>query len=65
MKMMSIRLVETVVVGRATVLASNKVPHESVRAAVPVIARWNVCASVGVPVQFVDMFVTFTARAEI
>lgn len=47
------RLVDTVVVGKATVDASKLEPHVIARAAVPVIAIHNVCPSVGVPDRFV------------
>lgn len=44
-------LVETVVVGNATVLASNAPPQVIARAAVPVISINNASPSLGVPVM--------------
>jgi len=49
--------VVTVVVGNATVLASNDVPQAIALAAVPVIAIQSVCLSVGVPLRFVVILV--------
>jgi hypothetical protein len=42
-----------VVVGRATVEASNEAPHVIALAAVPVIEIINFCPSVGVPDKLV------------
>ena len=53
MKPTSKRLVDTVVVGKVTVEASNEDPQVIARAPVPVIEIHNVWASVGVPDKFV------------
>lgn len=47
------RLVDTVVVGRATVEASKDEPHVIALAAVPTIYIQSFCPSVGVPERFV------------
>ena len=59
------RFVDTVVVGNATVLASNEDPQVIALAAVPVIAIHNVCPSVGVPERFVVKLVMSSACAVI
>jgi len=56
-------VVVTVVVGNATEPFSNDAPHVIARAAVPVIAIHNFCASVGVPLRFVVIDVISTACA--
>jgi len=55
------RLVDTVVVGRATVEASKEAPQVMARAAVPVIAIHKVWPVVGVPDRFVVNDVMSTA----
>ena len=50
---MSRRVVETVVVGRATAPASNEVPNVRPTAPVPVTEIRSLSPSTGVPVRFV------------
>lgn len=62
-KYVSSRFVETVVVGKAIVLASNLLPQVIALAAVPVIIICKTSSALGVPVRFVVKDVISTACA--
>jgi len=55
--------VPEVVVGNATVEASNEAPQVIALLAVPVIDIQSVCASVGDPIRFVVKLVIFSVCA--